>query len=258
MKDVIHIFQYIVQNNSPLAVPYRLLLAFFYQGYKRLVKTIWSKRLFNGQKIFLYPNNRISSAFVYASHPDQLEVAELRALADDQSVFLDIGANIGAYSILLMDKVKKLYAFEAHPHTANLCKMNFLLNGLSENQVISSAVSDSNQPLYFSNLENGDPLNTIVAKNAEAIEVPSITLDQFMQDNVFAPGTNFLLKIDVEGFEHHVLQGAKHFLATQTVKAILLETFSSEHQVIQEWLIALGFKIKMISKHNLLAYTQSS
>lgn len=254
MKDVVHIFQYIVQNNPPLAVPYRLLLAFFYQGYKRLVKTIFSKRLFNGQKIFLYPNNRISSAFVYASHPDQLEIAALRSLADSQSVFLDIGANIGAYSIMLMDKVKKLYAFEAHPHTATLCKMNFLLNGLSENQVISTAVSDSNQPLYFSNLHDGDPLNTIVAKSAQAIEVPSVTLDQFLQDTVFAPGTNFLLKIDVEGFEHQVLQGAKQFLATQSVKAILLETFSSEHQAIQEWLIALGFKIKMVSKHNLLAY----
>ncbi len=253
MKNVVHIFQYIVQNNPPLAVPYRLMLAFVYQAYKRLVKTIFSKRLFNGQKIFLYPNNCISSAFVYASHPDQLEIAALRALADDQSVFLDIGANIGAYSIMLMDKVKKLYAFEAHPHTANLCKMNFLLNGLSENQVLSTAVSDSNQPLYFSNLQDGDPLNTIVAKNAQAIEVPSVTLDQFIHDHAFAPGTNFLLKIDVEGFEHQVLQGAKHLLASASVKAILLETFSSEHEAIQQWLTELGFKIKMISKHNLLA-----
>jgi len=254
MKHILHIFRYIIDNNHPLAVPYRLALAFFYQGYKRLVKTIFSKKLFNGQKIFLYPNNRISSAFVYASHPDKLEIAALRNLADKNSVFFDIGANIGAYSVLLMDKVKSLYAFEAHPHTANLCKMNFLLNGLSENQVIGSAVSDSNQPLYFSNLSDGDPLNTIVEKNQQAIQVPSTTLDQFIQQHTFSPDTNFLLKIDVEGFEHQVLQGAKDFLTNQNVKAILLETFSTEHQGIQDWLATLGFKMKMLSKHNMLAY----
>lgn len=254
MKNILHIFQYIVENNSPLAVPYRLVLACFYQGYKRVVKTIFTKKLFNGKKIFVYPNNRISSAFVYASHPDRLEIAELRNMADKHSVFLDIGANIGAYSVLLMDKVKKLYAFEAHPHTANLCKMNFLLNGLSENQVIEAAVSDSNQPLYFSNLNDGDPLNTIVDKNPQAIEVPSTTLDQFMQQNTFSSDTNFILKIDVEGFEHQVLQGAKDFLTHANVKAILLETFSTEHQVIQDWLKELGFKMKMLSKHNMLAY----
>lgn len=235
-------------------VPYRLFLAFFYQGYKRLVKTTFSKRLFNGQKIFLFPNNRISSGFVYASHPDKLEINALREIADKHSVFLDIGANIGAYSVLLMDKVKKLYAFEAHPETAKLCKMNFLLNGLSEDQVISSAVSNSNEPLYFSNLNDGDPLNTIVEKNQHAIEVPSTTLDQFMQKNTFDADTNFLLKIDVEGFEHQVLQGATQFLKQFAVKAILLETFSDEQSTIQQQLAALGFKMKMISKHNLLAY----
>lgn len=254
MKQIFHIFDYIIKNNSPLAVPYRLLLAFFYQGYKRLMKTTFSKRLFNGQKIFLYPNNRISSGFVYASHPDKLEIKALREIADQHSVFLDIGANIGAYSVLLMDKVKKLYAFEAHPETAKLCKMNFLLNGLPEDQVITSAVSNSNQPLYFSNLNDGDPLNTIVEKNQHAIEVPSTTLDQFMQNQRFDADTNFLLKIDVEGFEHQVLQGAAHFLKHFAVKAILLETFSDEQSAIQQQLEALGFKMKMISKHNLLAY----
>ncbi|MCS5712302.1 FkbM family methyltransferase [Candidatus Berkiella aquae] len=254
MKQILPILRYIIQNNSPFAIPYRLGLAFLYQGYKRCVKTIFSKRLFNGQKIFLYPNNCISSAFVYASHPDKQEIAALRQLADNQSVFLDIGANIGAYSIMLMDKVKKLYAFEAHPHTANLCKMNFLLNGLSEEQVIAKAVSDNNQSTYFSNLDDGDPLNTIVQNSSQAIEVPSITLDQFIQEKQFESGTNFLLKIDVEGFEHHVLQGAADFLKNQPIKAILLETFSTEHQAIQQCLEQLGFKMKMISKHNMLAY----
>lgn len=254
MKQILHIFDYILKNNPPILVPYRLLLACLYQGYKRLCKTIISKKLFNGKKIFLYPNNRVSSGFVYASYPDQSEVTALRRMADEDSVFLDIGANIGAYSILLMDKVKALYAFEAHPHTAALCKMNFLLNGLPENQVITKAVGNSNQPLYFSNLSDGDPLNTIVQKSQHAIEVPCVTLDEFIAKNHFSEQTNFLLKIDVEGFEHQVLQGAIHFLTHYNVKGILLETFSAEHQAIQKWLAQLGFKMKMLSKHNLLAY----
>lgn len=254
MKQILHIFDYIIQNNPPLLVPYRLLLACFYQGYKRFCKTTFSKKLFNGKKIFLYPNNRACSGFVYASYPDQAEVTELRKIADKDSVFLDIGANIGAYSILLMDKVKALYAFEAHPQTASLCKMNFLLNGVSENQVINKAVSNSNQPLYFSNLSNGDPLNSIVEKNQHAIEVPCVTLDEFVQKHHFDQNANFILKIDVEGYEHQVLQGATDFLTHYNIKAIILETFSSEHQLIQRWLENLGFKMKMISKHNLLAY----
>jgi FkbM family methyltransferase len=115
-------------------------------------------------------------------------------------------------------------------------------------------VSNNNQPTYFSNLNDGDPLNTIVEQSQHAIEVPSITLDQFMIEQAFDKKQNFLLKIDVEGFEHEVLLGAKHFLANFDVKAIILETFSSKHEEIQSWLEELGFKMKMVSKHNMLAY----
>lgn len=253
MKEIFYIIRYIYKNNAWYEFLPRLFQSFIYQCYKRLTKGIFTKTLFNGKKIFLYPHNPVSSAFVYTHCPDKQEILALRQFANANTVFLDVGSNIGAYSILLMDKVKAVYAFEAHPVTANYCKMNFLLNNVSECHVIEKAVSDNCEPKFFSNFANASPTNTRVTDAAQAIMVAATTLDTFVQEQQFAPDTQFILKVDVEGFEHEVFAGAKNFLASPAVRAIIFEVFSSKNQQIITFLQQLGYTLKEIGDNNMLA-----
>lgn len=253
MKNSLSIVKYIMNNNPWYQIPKRLLMAMGYQIYKRTTKGVLSKKLFNNQQILLFPNNPICSQFVYTAIPDKNEIFILRQFADSKTIFIDIGANVGAYSLLLMDKVQKVYAFEAHPATANFCKMNFLLNGQSVLQVIHAAVSENCEPKYFTNRKEGDPTNSLTGSKEEGILVNSITLDQFALDQNFMQDNNYVMKIDVEGFEHFVFQGAKEFLSRFTVRAIIFETFSEKNDQIMQLLHDLGYKTKMLGNNNMLA-----
>lgn len=253
MKQIFHIIHYIYKNNAWYEFVPRLFQAFIYQCYKRLTKGVFAKTLFNGKKIFLYPHHAISSAFIYTACPDKDEIFALRQFANVNTVFLDVGSNIGAYSVLLMDKVKAVYAFEAHPITANYCKMNFLLNNVSERHVIEKAISHNCEPKFFSDFANANPTNTRMMDATEAIMVQATTLDAFVQEQQFSANTQFILKVDVEGFEHEVFEGAKTLLASPAVRAIIFETFSSKNQEIVTFLQQLGYTLKGIGDNNMLA-----
>ncbi len=254
MKQIFHILRYIYRNNPWYAFLPKLCQSFFYQCYKRLTKRIFTKTLFNGKRIFLYPHSPVSSAFIYSSYPDKEEIQILRQYADANTVFLDVGSNIGAYSVLLMDKVKAVYAFEAHPITVNYCKMNFLLNNVSEHYVIEKAVSENCEPKYFSDNHNASPINARVMDATQAIKVQATTLDAFVEEQQFEPETQFILKVDVEGFEHEVFEGAKAFLANSAVRAIIFETFSAKNKEIVELFKRLGYRLQGIGDNNMLAY----
>lgn len=250
-----NIFKYIVKNNPWYAIPYRLMIALFYQIYKRTVCRTFVKQLYNGKKIAIYPFSPNASAFMYTAIPDKTEITLLRDLVEPHTIFLDVGANLGDYSVLLMDKVNNIYAFEAHPETAKLCKNNFRLNGVNEERVIVKAVSDCNQRLHFSNFPKGSPINACVRQPAKAepsqvIEVSAITLDDFVQSQQFSPQANYLIKIDVEGFEKEVLLGAKKLLTERRISGIILERFSDDFEGICTLLNEWGYVIKSLSKNN--------
>lgn len=248
------ILHYIYKNNSILIFPLRVYQAILFQIRKKLSSKIVIKKLFNGSQIYLFHRNPIASAFVYTAIPDRIEIEKLRALADEQTVFLDVGANIGAYSLLLRDKVKAIYAFEAHPDTAALCKQNFKLNKIDPENVINYAVSDNAEPIFFTNEIAGSPTNCQARKKEGAITVPAITIDEFIQSGSFDKKTQFILKIDVEGFEYPVFLGAKQSLASGQIKGIVFENFSEAQQKVISMLKQYGYKIESLNQQNTFAY----
>lgn len=153
------------------------------------------------------------------------ESAELAIASDflgDVDVMLDIGANVGLYSCLAA--AAKLPAIAIEPVAMNLeiLYRNLIANDFVRHvEVFPVAISDhvSLLPIYgrgqgASLIENWDgrPTN-------DAVIVPTTTLD-----NLFAArlaGKRIFLKIDVEGAEESVLNGAVELLGDEPV--ILLE-----------------------------------
>jgi FkbM family methyltransferase len=135
-----------------------------------------------------------------------------RALPED-GLFLDVGGNIGLYSAALWRLRGGLrgVAFEPVPTTQVLLQATFDLNAVPFD-IERVAVSDRAGTLTLSGYEHGS--NNIWIKNDDGrhptISVPTITLDDWCgSDPKRVPAA---IKIDVEGHELAVLQGARRTL----------------------------------------------
>lgn len=145
--------------------------------------------------------------------------AALKSGANAGGVVLDVGANIGMYSLLMARWVGEsghVYAFEPAPEPLQALREHVSLNDLSDRiEVIGQAVSDaSGEATFYAHASNGEnSLNPDYAKRvsvAEAVRVPVTTIDEFCRDREIRPT---LLKIDIEGFEFHALHGAAETLS---------------------------------------------
>jgi FkbM family methyltransferase len=254
MKSVVGIFSYILHYNSFWMLPYRFFLTFLFQLYKHTIGGTFSKRLFNGKSAFIFPKCAISSQFVYAPIPDRAEIETLRKLCDEKTVFLDIGANVGAYSIMLCDVARGgIYSFEPHPFTAGRCKMNFLLNLLDERRVIQVALADRIGEVNFTNDTNISAMNKITEDKSGSISVPVTTLDAWIESAKLKEDTNFIVKIDVEGFEEAVLKGAAKFLTTANIRGVVIEIFDEHLEKITAIFRDIGYVLTNINGANYLA-----
>lgn len=172
--------------------------------------------------------------YAYTNIPDKVEIFFLRDLVENQKkskkssniIFLDIGANIGSYSVSMMDVCDSVIAFEPHPYTANRCKMNFLLNNFAESNVKQLALSDSIGKIGFSDYGGSSSINHIVSGGN--IEVPVTTLDNFIFEQKLSNTDYYVIKVDVEGFEKQVFTGGKKFLTNFNVLGIVFECFTTE------------------------------
>lgn len=142
-------------------------------------------------------------------------------------VLLDIGANVGSYSICMMDVCSEVIAFEPHPFTNKRCKMNFLLNEYSESNVKQIALSNKSGMVFFSDIGGSSTVNHILDNDA-GIQVNVTTLDEFISTIEIAE-KSFLVKIDVEGFEEQVIEGGGNFFRNFNILGVIFECFENEN-----------------------------
>jgi len=135
--------------------------------------------------------------------------------------FIDVGANIGSYTILAAVAGANVMSFEPIPSTFVHLKNNVLLNHFSSSvKLFQSGVSNKTSTLRFTC--ELDTVNHVLVEGDEAssIEVPVIRLDDVVKEASTPP---ILMKIDVEGHELSVLQGAANILADQRLQAVIME-----------------------------------
>lgn len=127
---------------------------------------------------------------------------------------LDIGANVGCYSLLFGQWVGpsgKVFAFEPASETCRNLRRHVKLNHLDAIVTpVEAAVSDTNAAASFLNLDN-QGMNRLAisserAERSRVTQVATTTVDEFCKQAGILPD---LIKIDVEGFELNVLRGAR-------------------------------------------------
>lgn len=144
--------------------------------------------------------------------------------ADD--IFVDIGSNLGSYSILAakLCKVKSCMAFEPDPATfhrlSEVIQINQLIGTISAFNV---ALGDTYGSAFFSC--DRDTMNHVVSPDYHGNKslVSLSLLDSFPM-----AGDNIIVKLDVEGFEFNVLSGSVALLGSGRILCLIMEGFDSQ------------------------------
>lgn len=135
------------------------------------------------------------------------------------TTILDIGANIGAYSLFgtRASTVERVVAFEANPETIKELRVNVTANGLEDRiRVEGKAVSSESGPVSFGVVSSFSGANSVVKTSIhdstsfhKQIRVEAIRLDDYFSS---MSGQRLAIKVDVEGHEAAVIQGARTML----------------------------------------------
>jgi len=147
----------------------------------------------------------------------------LHALQESEH-FLDVGANIGSYTVLAAAGPRaRVTAVEPIPSTFEKLQANVSLNRLEPRvNAYCVGLSDKRGVLHFS--AGLDTVNHVLApdESLPAVEVSVMRLDDLVEDDCPA-----LIKIDVEGHELPALRGAARTLANPKLLAVVMETNGS-------------------------------
>lgn len=206
---------------------------------------------------FRGPRNNISSFIAAVFDQRDLNIFRFwRRALPAGSVFFDIGANIGLYTVPASRHVGaagRVVAFEAHPILAGFLRDNAARNRAGNVVIENMAAGDSNgEVMMFFNERNPGETHVATPDESGAV-VPQVTVDEYC--GRYGIARIDYMKLDVEGYEASVLRGAAGIVRDSP--AILLQTeYEPAHlsrygaaEDMADLLSAWGFKPHAIDWH---------
>lgn len=200
--------------------------------------------------------------FSCAKEPETVEWIETSVAPGD--VLYDVGANVGAYSLIaskFTNGMARVYAFEPGFSSFAQLNRNIILNRCHEN-VIPLQVALSNQTgisyLHYSSLDTGAARHVLrnTAKGGEILDrsehvqpILCFRLDDLV--NYIAMSLPNHIKLDVDGAELSVLEGAETTLNYPGLKSILMEFDDTREESPRalQLLESKGFRIHTEKSH---------
>ena len=204
----------------------------------------------------LYFDNVISKDIFCYNH-EKNERRFLCRFLRKGDAFLDIGANMGLYSLLaskLAGPTGQVYAFEPDPNTYRRLLLNLELNGLENVSCHQIALSDREE-VRDMKISSGayDAYNSFGTPvrgegTFEKLRITCATCDGFLENEGLADRRIAYLKVDVEGWETRVLQGAEALLRRDDAPVLQIEFNDQAAKAVDtpcvdlyRWLEQLGF-----------------
>ena len=187
-------------------------------------------RIAGGRLFKVMPDSKFSSLVYYTRLPDWEEMDFLLRILRDGDGFLDIGANVGFYTMLASSQIRAehIWAFEPNPKNIEVLNDQLRLNCLSGIHVFPFALADREGTAQFAaaNRETGSLSS---ASSSGTFQVNVRRLDDLVA-SVDLPPVCFA-KIDVEGGEIGALRGCPDLLSSQKIKVWLLEVSAKNQRL---------------------------
>lgn len=187
-------------------------------------------RLAAGNPFFVNTNDKAIGAWIALTGVWETATdALLTNYAKPGMTVIDIGANVGYYTVRLGDVVGptgKLYAFEPNPELYPYLLENIKINGFSDHvTVFNHGLGDKETKLILNfgsyHLGGGSIVKQQSATFDRSVEVLVKRLDDVLHEVAAVD----LVKLDVEGFEPQVLRGAEAIISRSPVAALLIEIY---------------------------------
>lgn len=189
---------------------------------------------------------------IYLGTFEPFESAQVKSYLKAGMTFVDVGANVGYYSLMaasLVGSTGRVLAFEPSTYAFGRLQETINRNNLAQVQAIHAGLSDTNgESRLFVSAGKGNHTPSMVPNaGGSPVPVPVRRLDDYLAEH----GVEHVdfMKIDVEGFEPNVLRGAGQYLEQRKIHAILCEfnthwltANKSSAQALYQLFIDSGFK----------------
>jgi FkbM family methyltransferase len=163
--------------------------------------------------IWAYVDRMATFRVVCANPPDYQEMLVWRKVLRPGDLFVDIGANVGSYSIWTSEQGVDVIALEPAEDTFALLRDNVELNGYAIKLIQAAAGAFCGTTHFTAGL---DAVNQMHPDGVTECTV--VTVDSIIGDRVVGG-----IKVDVEGFEIDVLRGCERALSEHRIGLIQLE-----------------------------------
>lgn len=191
-----------------------------------------------GKRMMVYHSSFDAHCISYTMRQGQIWDKEVidyikENIADKELNMVDVGVEVGSYSIMLCDHFKKITGFEPNLNNYKVFSHTIKINGIDNIELHNKGCGAINS------------VCSLTSKNSDQISVgqgtiPLVTLDSLDLDNCK------FLKIDVEGHEFEVLKGAKNFI-NKHKPYIYLETHPGiklgVKELSEQWLTENGYEV---------------
>ncbi|MDP2946932.1 MAG: FkbM family methyltransferase [Nanoarchaeota archaeon] len=179
-----------------------------------------------GYKVFIDRRDfKVSSYLLEDRVYESLETDLVKSQINKGDIVIDIGANIGYYTLIfagLVGENGKVFAFEPDPDNFALLNKNVKENKFENVVLINKAVSDKNGKtmLYLSENNKGDHRIYDSGEKRKSIVVDVVYLDDFLKNH--KDKINFV-KIDIQGAEGNAIRGMVGLIKNNKKIKILTE-----------------------------------
>jgi FkbM family methyltransferase len=179
-----------------------------------------------GQRLVVQRGMTGATGSIYAGLHEFADMAFLLHFLRPHDLFFDIGANVGSYTVLASGVCKATtWAFEPDPITVSRLQRNIAINKLQNLVAVHSIAlgrDERNVPFTI-----GRDTENKIAENYQ----PNVrVICQKPLDSLLTGSWPVMIKMDVEGYEPNVLEGAQGLLRNNALKVIESETVSEEMQ----------------------------
>jgi len=199
----------------------------------------------NGSRLTIRRGRPGSTGNLYTRLHEFAEMGFVLHALRKGDLLVDVGANVGAYSILAASLSRtRCIAFEPATDTCELLAENVRLNSY-ELRVAIHRMAIGSEDGEVSLTTTLDTVNHVAGPTDAGVSQERVPLRRL--DTVLAAETPAVIKIDVEGYETQVIEGAPQTLASEKLLAIVLEMNGSgaryglDEEKLDTTLLARGF-----------------
>lgn len=228
---------------------------FWWKFNQNFIKLPTIVGIVNGVKCICYPDSSYGGLVVYKGLPEYEEMTYISSNLKNGDIFIDIGANIGAVSLIAASKVGpkgRVFAFEPNKKVLPRLFENVSLNNMDKTiQISNTAISNNVSQVAFVNEKASEVSHISYSKpmGKSGDLVKTTTLDKFFDDQKLSKVK--MVKIDVEGAELSVLEGC--ILSFNKIEMMLIEInknsekYGNSTKETFNFIVNQGFKIYRFS-----------